>query len=112
MLLETLDPPTGLTRDRANFRRGEFENVSAGGLLAAATVMAERLGFVTREPAIEIVDALTNGLDLLPRHKGPFPHFAEVVGSAVRIKPVMIAAIRAGEPSQWPVVHSGTQERS
>ena len=43
MLLDNLDRATGLTRDRGNFLAGDFDNVSATGLAAAATVMAWHL---------------------------------------------------------------------
>lgn len=75
MLLANWDPTSGLTRDRANFPAGDFDNVSAGGLQAAAAVLAWRLGFISRSSAVEIVEKTTTGLMSLPRCHGLWPHF-------------------------------------
>jgi hypothetical protein len=87
MLLDNFEPTTGLTRDRSNFPMGDFENVSATGMTAAATVMAWRARFVTKDHAADIVEAITTGLVALPRHHGVWPHFVELVGGVPRIKP-------------------------
>lgn len=75
-LLANLDMSTGLTRDRSNWPRGDFDNVSAGALLAAATASASELGYISREAAIKIVDTITEGVEKLIKCHGLLPHFA------------------------------------
>jgi len=75
MLLDNWDPTSGLTRDRANFPAGDFDNVSASGLQAVAAVLAWHLGFIPRSSAIEVVEGTTTGLMSLPRCHGLWPHF-------------------------------------
>jgi len=75
MLLANWSSGTGLTRDRADVPAGEFDNVSASGLQAAAAVVAWRLGVIGEGAARDIVAKTTGGLLALPRHFGLWPHF-------------------------------------
>lgn len=77
MLLSNLDISTGIVRDRANFPEGAFDNVSAAGLLAAATAQAEYLGMVSEADAIDIVTKITDGLTGLGDCHGLWPHFTK-----------------------------------
>lgn len=77
MLLSNWIPGTGLTRDRANFPAGDFDNVSASGLQAAAAVMAWRLGFISQPAAVEIANRTTAELLAMPRCHGLWPHFVK-----------------------------------
>ena len=74
-LLANWDPASGLTRDRACWAAGEFDNVSASGMQAAAAAMAWRLGFVSRASATGIVTQTTQGLLALRQCHGLWPHF-------------------------------------
>ena len=79
MLLNNWDPATGLTRDRAAWNAGDFDNVSASGMQAAAAAMAWRLGFLSQVSATEIVTKTTEGLLALPTDEcggNLWPHFA------------------------------------
>jgi hypothetical protein len=75
MLLSNWIPATGLTRDRANFPAGDFDNVSASGMQAAAAVTAWKFGMISKPAAAEIVTRTTQGLMSLPRCMGLWPHF-------------------------------------
>lgn len=78
MLLENWDPATGLTADRANFPQGEFDNVSASGMQAAAAVVAAEQGVIRRDTAAQIVSQTAVGLLALPRDPcggNLWPHF-------------------------------------
>lgn len=77
MLLSNWDTASGLTRDRANYLAGDFDNVSASGMQAAAAVMASHLGFVSQSAAVDIVIATGAGLGALPRCHGLWPHFVK-----------------------------------
>ncbi|WP_420645209.1 hypothetical protein [Candidatus Leptofilum sp.] len=77
MLLSNLDVDSGIVRDRANFPEGDFDNVSASGLLAAATVQAEYLGMVSEPDASDIVTKITDGLTGLDDCSGLWPHFTK-----------------------------------
>lgn len=75
MLLSNWDVSTGLTRDRANFPAGDFDNVSASGLQAAAAVHAWELGMISEASAVQIVSQTTASLLSLPDCHGLWPHF-------------------------------------
>jgi hypothetical protein len=78
MLLNNWDAATGLTRDRDSWKAGDFDNVSASGMQAAAAVMAWRLGFISQPSATAIVTKTTEGLLDLPRDEcggNLWPHF-------------------------------------
>ena len=78
MLLNNWDPASGLTRDRASWNAGDFDNVSASGIQAAAAVMAWRLGFISQASATDIVTKTTEGLLTLPTDAcggNLWPHF-------------------------------------
>jgi hypothetical protein len=78
MLLNNWDPATGLTRDRASWKAGDFDNVSASGLQAAGAVMAWHLGFISRASATGIVTKTTEALLALPTDAcggNLWPHF-------------------------------------
>jgi len=80
MLLDNLavrGPHAGLTRDRANFPSGDFDNVSAGAAQATAAVLAWHLGFMSAAAAEEIVTLTTNRLLALPTCHGLWPHFLQ-----------------------------------
>jgi len=77
MLLANWDPDSGLTRDHAYYASGNFDNVSASGMQAAAAVMAWRLGFISQSSATEIVATITQSLLGLPRCHGLWPHFVK-----------------------------------
>jgi hypothetical protein len=77
MLLSNWDPASGLTRDRANSPAGDFDNVSASGLQAAAAAMAWHLGFISTPVAEEIVTGTATALVDLPTCHGLWPHFVE-----------------------------------
>ena len=74
-LLANWDPASGLTRDHAYWAAGEFDNVSASGMQAAAAAMAWRLGFISRASATRIITQTTDALLALPRCHGLWPHF-------------------------------------
>jgi hypothetical protein len=73
MLLSNWNSTSGLTRDRANFPEGDFDNVSASGLQAAAAVMALDLGFITDTQIV--TDTTTALLNLPSWCHGLWPHF-------------------------------------
>ncbi len=75
MLLANWNPASGLTRDHAYFAAGFFDNVSAGAMLSAATVMASHLGFIAEASTKEIVAKTTDALMALDTCKGLWPHF-------------------------------------
>ena len=75
MLLDNWSPVTGLTRDHAYWGAGEFDNVSASGMQAAAAVLAWRLGFMSQVSATAIVTQTSAALLDLPRCHGLWPHF-------------------------------------
>lgn len=79
MLLNNWDPATGLVRDRSQYASGEFEAIQSTGSLAAATAMAEQLGFISAESAVEIVTAIGDTLlNDVPRYHGLWPHLVEI----------------------------------
>jgi uncharacterized protein YkwD len=75
MLLDNWSQATGLTRDHAYWGAGEFDNISASGMQAAAAVVAWRLGFVSQISATAIVSRTSAALLNLPRCHGLWPHF-------------------------------------
>lgn len=75
MLLSNWSASSGLTRDRAQFPPGAFDNVSASGLQAAAAVMAWRQGWIAPATAQSVVQQTAAGLLALPRCHGLLPHF-------------------------------------
>jgi hypothetical protein len=78
MLLGAWNSATGLVRDKARDASGEFDAIQSTGSLAAATVMAEQLGFVTTDDAITIVTHISNTLLIdVPRYKGLWPHWVK-----------------------------------
>jgi hypothetical protein len=77
MLLSNWIPAAGLTRDRANFPAGDFDNVSASGMQAAAAVTAWQLGMISKPAATEIVTRTAQGLMSLPNCHGLWPHFVK-----------------------------------
>jgi hypothetical protein len=76
IFLSNWDPASGLTRDSAGWAAGEFDNVSASGMQAAAAAMAWRLGFISQVSATQIVTTTTEALLALPDCHGLWPHFA------------------------------------
>ena len=78
MLLDNLavrGPDAGLTRDRANFPSGDFDNTSANGGLAAAAVLAWQVGIISRQSAADLVELIAGRLLQLPVCHGLWPHF-------------------------------------
>ena len=76
MLLSNRDG--GLTRDRSDWPRGRWENVSASGMQAAAAAVAEALGFISRDAGRDIVRRTSDALARLAREDargGLLPHF-------------------------------------
>lgn len=79
MLLNNWNPTTGLVRDKAKDASGEFDAIQATGSLAAATAIAEQLGVVSHEDAIQIVGKIGDALLFdLPRYHGLWPHWVKV----------------------------------
>ena len=79
MLLNNWNPATGLVRDKAKDASGEFDAIQATGSLAAATAVAEQIGVVTHEDAVQIVGKISDTLLLdLPRFHGLWPHWVQV----------------------------------
>ncbi len=79
MLLNNWNPSTGLVRDKAKDPSGDFDAVQATGSLAAATAIADQLGFITHADAVEIVGKISDALLLdLPRFHGLWPHWVKV----------------------------------
>lgn len=76
LLLANWTPGSGLVRDRASFPAGQFDNVSASGLLAAAVAAGSRQGLVPRASAEALVQATAAGMLALPTCHGLWPHFA------------------------------------
>lgn len=104
MLLANWDATSGLTRDRANFPAGDFDNVSASGLQASAAVQAWQLGMISEASAMQIVSQTTASLLSLPDCHGLWPHFvtdgqitAETEFSTVDTVIAMVALIEANE---------------
>ena len=79
MLLNNWNPSTRLVRDKAKDPSGEFDAIQATGSLAAATAMAEQLGIITHDDAVEIVAKIGHTLlSDLPRFHGLWPHWVKV----------------------------------
>jgi hypothetical protein len=104
MLLANWDATLGLTRDRASFPAGDFDNVSASGLQAAAAVQAWKLGMISEGSAVQIVSQTTDSLLSLPNCHGLWPHFvtegqitAKTEFSSVDTIITMIALLEANE---------------
>jgi hypothetical protein len=78
-LLSNWSPDSGLTRDQGYFAAGQFDNLSASGLQAAAAVMAYRLRFISKTSAVEIVSKTSQGMLDIRRDdftgSGLWPHF-------------------------------------
>ncbi len=78
-LLSNWSPDSGLTRDQGYFAAGQYDNLSASGLQAAAAVMAYQLGFISKTSAVEIVSKTSQGLlNIQPdgcAGSGLWPHF-------------------------------------
>jgi beta-glucosidase len=84
MLLNNWNPGTGLVRDKARDASGEFDAIQATGSLAAATALAEQLGVVSAESALEIVGTISDTLLLdLPPYHGLWPHWVRVSAGEV-----------------------------
>ncbi len=78
MLMNNWNPATGLVRDKAKDASGEFDAIQATGSLAAATAIAEQLGVVSHEDAIQIVGKIGDTLLFdLPRFHGLWPHWVK-----------------------------------
>ena len=75
MLLNNWNPTSGLVRDKAKDASGEFDAIQATGSLAAATAVAEQLGVVTHDDAVQIVEKIGTSLLLLPEFHGLWPHW-------------------------------------
>lgn len=79
MLLNNWNPDTGLARDKAHDSSGTFDAIQATGSLAAATAMAEQLGIIEHNTAVQIVNRIGETLlQDLPRYHGLWPHFVIV----------------------------------
>jgi hypothetical protein len=79
MLLNNWNPTTGLVRDKAKEASGEFDAIQATGSLASATAVAEQLGIVTHDDAVQILGKISDTLLLdLPRYHGLWPHWVKV----------------------------------
>lgn len=82
MLLSNWTPETGLIRDQSRFPSGDFEAIQSTGSLAAATAVAEQLGYISRADAIQIVSKISDTLLLeLPKSHGTYglwPHWVEI----------------------------------
>jgi hypothetical protein len=87
MLLNNWTPETGLIRDQSRFPSGDFEAIQSTGLLAAATAVANQLGYVSDEDAIQIVSKISDTLLLeLPKSHGDvglWPHWVEITQTNV-----------------------------
>ena len=104
MLLANWDAASGLTRDRASFPTGDFDNVSASGLQAAAAVQAWKLGMISEASAVQIVSQTTDSLLSVPDCHGLWPHFVtegQITGntefSSVDTVIAMVALLAANE---------------
>lgn len=75
-LLSNWNSESGLVRDKAREASGEFDAVQATGSLAAATALAEQLGVISHDGAVQIVNQVARALlDDLPRQHGLWPHW-------------------------------------
>ena len=74
-LRRTVDPATGLARDRAHLPAGEFESVPASAMNALASALASRLGVLESASAAAEVRLATSTILSLPRAAGFLPHF-------------------------------------
>jgi formylglycine-generating enzyme required for sulfatase activity len=82
MLLNNWNPTTGLVRDKAKDASGEFDAIQATGSLAAATAIAEQLGVISHDDAIQIVSKIGDTLLTdLPRFHGLLPHWVKTSSS-------------------------------
>ena len=104
MLLANWDATSGLTRDRASFPAGDFDNISASGLQAAAAVQAWKLGMISEASAVQIVSQTTTSLLSIPNCHGLWPHFvtdgqitAKTEFSSVDTVIAMVALLEANE---------------
>lgn len=104
MSLANWDAASGLTRDRASFPAGDFDNVSASGLQAATAVQAWKLGMISEASAVQIVSQTTTSLLSLTDCHGLWPHFvtegqitAKTEFSSVDTIIAMIALLEANE---------------
>lgn len=89
MLLNNWNPATGLVRDKAKDTSGEFDAIQATGSLAAATAVAEQLGIITHDDAVQVVGKIGAVLLIdLPRFRGLWPHWVQVLpGGEITIAP-------------------------
>jgi hypothetical protein len=108
-LLSNWDVASGLTRDRANFPAGDFDNISASGLQAATAVQAWQLGIISEESATQIVSQTTAALLSLPDCHGLWPHFVtngQIAGdtefSSVDTIIAMLALVEANQSINLP----------
>lgn len=108
-LLGNWDATSGLTRDRANFPAGDFDNVSASGLQAATAVQAWQMGIISAESATQIVSQTTAALLSLPDCHGVWPHFVtdgQITGdtefSSVDTVVAMLALVEANQAMGLP----------
>ncbi len=69
------DSDTGYVRDRANHPSGDFDNVSATGGFALASVLAANRGVINNSTAVAIVEKVTPTIVNTPRLHGVLPHF-------------------------------------
>jgi len=87
MLLNNWDAETGLVRDQSRFPSGDFEAIQSTGSLAAATAVANQLGYVNRMDAISIVSKISDTLLLdVPKFYGDhglWPHWVEITQTNV-----------------------------
>ena len=77
MLLNNWNPTSGLVRDKAKDASGEFDAIQATGSLAAATAVAEQLGVIKHDDAVQIVEKIGTTLLLLPELHGLWPHWVK-----------------------------------
>jgi hypothetical protein len=78
MLLNNWDPVTGLVRDKAKDVSGEFDAIQATGSFAAATAIAQQLGVIHSQDAIDIINKISETLlSEIPRYHGLLPHWVK-----------------------------------
>ena len=86
MLLANWDPITGLVRDTAKTRSGEFDAIQSTGSLAAATALAGQLGVISHNDAVTIVSKIGDTLlNRVPKHEGLWPHWVKVPNGSIEI---------------------------
>lgn len=102
MLLANWNPTTGLVRDKATDPSGDFDAIQATGALAAATAIANQLGIVSHEDAVQIVNRISNTLLInVPRYHGLWPHWVEKIGATGTL-----TIVKGLSPTEWSSVDS------